>query len=202
MPSTYRYPHSTCHLNYLAPDLDLTNLEQPSPHAAHYRCHFRYRCHHGSVPALVEASVPLLEATLEVGEDHLGSCRQKRTRCFREASLRHVHRMSRPTEATCDVLAVAVAVVVVVVGAVAIAAGEDSMDLDPVAGKELIDKKSQMMQVKQGQGQLGLDTHMPHRSHGDQLRPEDDPGRDERSTLLEVQVGEEQAGKTRPNGDV
>lgn len=99
----------------------------------------------------------------------------------------------------CDVLAVAAAAVVE--GAVAAAVGEDSMDLDPVAGKELIDKKSQMMQVKQGQGQLGLDTHMPHRSHGDQLRPEDDPGRDE-STLLEVQVGEEQAGKTRPNGDV
>lgn len=148
----------------------------------------------------MEASVLLLEATLEVGEDHLGSCRQKRTRCFREASLRHVHRMSRPTEATCDVLAVAAAAVVE--AAVAVAAGEDSMDLNPVAGKELIEKKSQMMQVKQGQGQLGLDTHMPHRSHGDQLRPEDDPGRDERSTLLEVQVGEEQAGKTRPNGDV
>lgn len=121
--------------------------------------------------------------------------------CFRVASLRHVHRMSRPTEATCDVLALAAAAAVVV-GAAAVAAEEDSMDLDPVAGKELIDKKSQMMQVKQGQGQLGLDTHMPHRSHGDQLRPEDDPGRDERSTLLEVQVGEEQAGKTRPNGDV
>ena len=99
-----------------------------------------------------------------------------------------------------DVLAAAAAAVVAAV--VAAAEGEDSKDLDPVAGKELIDKKSQMMQVKQGQGQLGLDTHMPHPSHGDQLRPEDDPGRDERNTLLEVQVGEEQAGKTRPNGDV
>lgn len=109
--------------------------------------------------------------------------------------------MSRRTEATCDVLAVAAAAAAVV-AAVAAAAAGDSMDLDPVAGKELIDKKSQMMQVKQEQGQLGLDTHTPHRSHGGQLRPEDDPGRDERSTLLEVQVGEEQAGKTRPNGDV
>lgn len=108
--------------------------------------------------------------------------------------------MSRPIEAMCDVLAGAAAAAVA--GAVAAVEGEDSKDLDPVAGKELIDKKSQMMQVKQGQGQLGLDTHMPHRSHGDQLRPEDDPGRGERSTLLEVQVGEEQAGKTRPNGDV
>ena len=101
----------------------------------------------------------------------------------------------------CDVLAVAAAAAVVG-AAVAAAAVEDNKDLDPVAGKELIDKKSQMMQVKQEQGQLGLDTHMPHRSHGDRLRPEDDPGRDVRSTLLEVQVGEEQAGKTRPNGDV
>lgn len=136
------------------------------------------------------AFVLLLEATLEVGEDHLGSCRRKRKRCFREATLRHVHRTNRPIEATRGVLAGAAA------------EGEDNKDLDPVAGKELIDKKSQMTQVKQGQGQLGLGTHMPHRSHGDQLRPEDDPGRDERSTLLEVQVGEEQAGKTRPNGDV
>ena len=156
----------------------------------------------------MEAFVLLLEAKLEVGEDHLGSCRQKRRMCFREASLRHVHRMSRPTEAMRDVLAVAAAAAAVAAAVVAVAAavdaaeGEDSKDWDPVAGKELIDKKSQMMQVKQGQGQLGLDTHMPHRSHGDQLRPEDDPGRDERSTLLEVQVGEEQAGKTRPNGDV
>lgn len=147
----------------------------------------------------MEVSVLLLEATLEVGGDHRGNCRQKRMRCFREASPRHVHRMSRPIEAMCDVLAGAAAAVA---GAVAAVEGEDSKDLDPVAGKELIDKKSQMMQVKQGQGQLGLDTHMPHRSHGDQLRPEDDPGRGERSTLLEVQVGEEQAGKTRPNGDV
>lgn len=100
--------------------------------------------------------------------------------------------MSRPIEVMRDVLAVAAAA----------AEEEDSKDLDPVAGKELIDKKSQMMQVKQGQGQLGLGTHTPHRSHGGQLRPEDDPGRDERSILLEVQVGEEQAGKTRPNGDV
>ena len=109
--------------------------------------------------------------------------------------------MSRPIEAMCDVLAVAAAVAAVAAAAVAAEEG-DSTDSDPVAGKELIDKKSQMMQVKQEQGQLGLDTHMPHRSHGDQLRPEDDPGRGERSTLLEVQVGEEQAGKTRPNGDV
>ncbi len=148
----------------------------------------------------MEASVLLLEATLEAGEDHLGSCRQKRMRCFREASLRHGHRMSRPTEAMRDVLVVVAATAVV--AAVVAAEEEDSKDWDPVAGKELIEKKSQMMQVKQGQGQLGLGTHMPHRSHGDQLRPEDDPGRDERRTLLEVQVGEEQAGMTRPNGDV
>ena len=111
-----------------------------------------------------------------------------------------MHRTNRPIEAMRGVLAGAAAAAVA--AAVAAAEGEDNKDLDPVAGKELIDKKSQMTQVKQGQGQLGLGTHMPHRSHGDQLRPEDDPGRDERSTLLEVQVGEEQAGKTRPNGDV
>ena len=109
--------------------------------------------------------------------------------------------MSRPIEAMRDGQTVA-AVAGAVAAAAAVAEEQDSMDSDPVAGKELIDKKSQMMQVKQGQGQLGLDTHMPHRSHDDQLRPEDDPGRNERSTLLEVQVGEEQAGKTRPNGDV
>lgn len=149
----------------------------------------------------MEAFVLLLEATPGVGEDPLGSCRQKPRRCFREVSLRHVHRKSRPIEATCDVLPVAAAAAAVA-AAVAAADGGDSKDSDPVAGKELIDKKSQMTQVKQEQGQLGLGTHMPHRSHGDQLRPEDDPGRDERSILLEVQVGEEQAGKTRPNGDV
>ena len=70
-------------------------------------------------------------------------------RCFREASLRHGHRMSRPIGAMRDVLTVAAAAVA---GAVAAAEGEDSKDLDPVAGKELIEKKSQMMQVKQGQG--------------------------------------------------
>ena len=199
MLSAYRYPHSTCHLSCLAPVLDLANPGRPFPRAAHYRCHSHCHFHHGSVPATVEAFVHLLEAALEVGEDHLGNCRQKRRRCFRGASLRRVHRMSRRIEAKRDELAVAAAAAA---AAVAAAEGEDSKDLDPVAGKELIDKKSQTMQVKQGQGQLGLDTHMPHRSHGDQLRPEDDPGRDERSTLLEVQVGEEQAGKTRPNGDV
>ena len=141
-----------------------------------------------------------MEVTPGEGEDLRHSCRQRPMRYFREASLRHEHRMSRRTEAMCDVLAVAAAAAVV--GAAVAAAVEDNKDLDPVAGKELIDKKSQMMQVKQEQGQLGLDTHMPHRSHGDRLRPEDDPGRDVRSTLLEVQVGEEQAGKTRPNGDV
>ena len=150
----------------------------------------------------MEVFVLLLEATPGVGEDHLGSCRQKPTMCFREASPRHVHRMSRPIEAMRDALAVAAAAAAAVVAAAAAAEGGDSKDWDPVAGKELIDKKSQMMQVKQEQGQLGLDTHMPHRSHGDRLRPAADPGRDERSTLLEVQVGEEQAGKTRPNGDV
>ena len=157
MPSAYRCPHSTCHP--LAPVQDPANLGQPFPHAAHYRCHFHCRYHHGSVPAPVEAFVLLLEATLEVGEDHLGSCRQKRRRCFREASLRHVHRMSRLTEAMRDVLAVvaaaAAAVVAAAAAAVAVAAAvaaaaeeEDSKDWDPVAGKELIDKKSQMMQVK------------------------------------------------------
>lgn len=108
--------------------------------------------------------------------------------------------MNRPIEATCDVLAAAAAAVAG--EAAAAAEEEDNKDLDPVAGKELIDKKSQMMQVKRGQGRLGRGTHMPHWSHGGQLRPEDDPDRDERSILLEVQVGEEQAGKTRPNGDV
>ena len=114
----------------------------------------------------MEASFLLLEATLGGGEDHLDNCRQKRTRCFREASLRPVHRRSRRIAATRDELAVVAAAVVE--GEVAAAEGEDSTDFDPVAGKELIDKKSQMTQVKQGQGQLGLDTHMPHRSHDDQ----------------------------------
>ena len=114
----------------------------------------------------MEASVLLLEATLGEGGDHPDSYRQKQTRRFREASLRHVHRRSRPIAATCDELAAVAAAVVG--GEVAAAEGEDSTDFDPVAGKELIDKKSQMTQVKQGQGQLGLGTHMPHRSHGDQ----------------------------------
>lgn len=199
-PSTYRYPHSTCPPSCLAPVLDLADPGQPFRRAAHCRCHSHYRCHHGSVPALVVAFVLLLEATPGVGEARLGNCRQKPRMCFHEASPKHVLRMSRPIEAMRDVLAAAAAAAAVV--AAAVAEGEDSKDWDPVAGKELIEKKSQMMQVKQEQGQLGLDTHMPHRSHGDQLRPEDDPGRDEWSTLLEVQVGEEQAGKTRPNGDV
>lgn len=75
--------------------------------------------------------------------------------------------MSMPIAAMRVELAVAAAAAAVV-EAVAAAEEEDNTDFDPVAGKELIDKKSQMMQVKQRQGQLGLDTHMPHRSHGDQ----------------------------------
>lgn len=70
-------------------------------------------------------------------------------RCSREASLRHGHRMSKPIGAMRDVLAVAAAAAVA--GVVAAAEEEDSKDLDPVAGKELIEKKSQMMQVKRGQ---------------------------------------------------
>lgn len=74
--------------------------------------------------------------------------------------------------------------------------------VDPVAGKALSEKKSQKMQVKQGLSQWDLDTRIRHRSHDDRMGPGGDPGRDVRRILLEVQVGEEQAGKTRPNADV
>lgn len=88
------------------------------------------------------------------------------------------------------------------VPAVVAAAGGRSM-VDPVAGKALSDKKSQKKQVKQGQAQWGLDTRTHHPSHDDQKGPAGDPGREcVRRILLEVQVGEVQAGKTRPNGDV
>ena len=80
--------------------------------------------------------------------------------------------------------------------------GESKVGVDPVAGKALIEKKSQKMQVKQEQAPWDRGTRIHHRSHDDQFGPAGDPGRDVRRILLEVQVGEEQAGKTRPNGDV
>ena len=95
----------------------------------------------------------------------------------------------------CDERAAAAAAVVV-------AAEEEDNMVDPVAGKALSDKKSQMKQVKQGLSPWGLDTRIHHPSHDDQKGPQGDPDRDVRKILLEVQVGEEQAGKTRPNGDV
>ena len=82
------------------------------------------------------------------------------------------------------------------------AAAEGDSKVDPVAGKALSEKKSQMKQEKQGLGPWGLDTRIHHRSHDDQKGSQGDPDRDVRKILLEVQVGEEQAGKTRPNGDV
>lgn len=128
----------------------------------------------------------------------MGSCTPRQTRCFREASPKHADRTSRRTAARCDEpSALAAAAVVAVVAA----DGEDNM-VDPVAGKALIEKKSQKTQVRQGLNQWGLGTRTPHRSHDDQKGPEGDPDRDVRRILLEVQVGEEQAGKTRPNGDV
>ena len=85
----------------------------------------------------------------------------------------------------------------------AVVAEEDRNMVDPVAGKALTEKKSQMKQVKRGQAQWGLDTRILHLSHDDQKGPAGDPGREcVRKILLEVQVGEVQAGKTRPNGDV
>lgn len=81
------------------------------------------------------------------------------------------------------------------------AADEEDNMVDPVAGKALIEKKSQKTQVRRGLNQWGLGTRTHHRSHDDQKGPEGDPGRDVRRILREVQVGEEQAGKTRPNGD-
>ena len=88
------------------------------------------------------------------------------------------------------------------VPAAVVAEGGRSM-VDPVAGKALTEKKSQMKQVKQGQAQWDLDTRILHPSHDGQKGPAGDPGREcVRKILLEVQVGEVQAGKTRPNGDV
>ena len=123
-----------------------------------------------------------------------GTYTQKQKKCYHGASRKHEHHRSKlTTVARHDVL--------VVVAVVAAAEGEDSK-VDPAAGKELIDKKSQMTQVKLGQAQLGLGTHIHHPSHDDQLRPEDDPGRDVRKTLLEVQVQVGEAEKSRSNEDV
>jgi len=125
----------------------------------------------------------------------LDNCTPRQTRCFREASPKHADRTSMRTGARYDEVAALAAAAAVA------AAGEDNM-VDPVAGKALIEKKSQKMQVRQGLSQWGLDTRTHHRSHDDQKGPEGDPDRDVRRILLEVQVGEERAGKTRPNGDV
>jgi len=162
----------------------------------HCHCH----CPHGSDLAPVEVCDPDLGAA-KLGADggRLGSCTPRQTRYFREASLKHADRTSMRTAARYDELAALAAAAVV---AVAVAAdGEDNM-VDPVAGKALIEKKSQKTQVRQGLNQWDLGTRNPHRSHDDQKGPEGDPDRDVRRILLEVQVGEEQAGKTRPNGDV
>ena len=129
---------------------------------------------------------------------HLGMyTRQIARKRFRgESPKREWHRRNTPTEATIDAeLAAAVPAAAVVEG------GRSTVD--PVAGKALIDKKSQKMQVKQERAQWGLGTRIHHPSHDDQEGPAGDPGREcVRNILLEVQVGEVQAGMTRPNGDV
>ena len=137
-------------------------------------------------------------AKLEEDVDLLGKyTRQTAKRRFREESPKHEYcRRNMPTGGRIGAeLAAAVVAAVVAV--------EDRSKVDPVAGKALIDKKSQKMQVKQEQAQWGLDTRIHHPSHDDQKGPAGDPGREcVRKILLEVQVGEVQAGKTRPNGDV
>ena len=132
-----------------------------------------------------------------MGEALPGSCTQKQKRYSREANRRHERRKSTLTVVRYDVQVVVVIVVVVVV----VVGGEDNK-VDPAVGKELIDKKSQMTRVKLERVQSGLDTHIRHRSHDDQMWPEDDPGRDVRKTLLEVQVQVGEAEKTRRNEDV
>ena len=126
-----------------------------------------------------------------------GTGSQKQTTHCLQASLKRVDRRNTLIGVRCDVRQPA--------DEAAAAAGEQQEDnkVDPVAGKALIEKKSQKMQVKQEQAQWDQDTRIHHRSHDDQVGPAGDPGRDlRRRILLEVQVGEEQAGMTRPNGDV
>ncbi len=194
-PSAYRYPRLISHLNQQLVPEELTCLGQPFHLAARYHC----RCLLYSVLALEEAfDLDLLVATLEEDVGLLGKyTRQTAKKRFRGESPKHEEcRRNMLIEGRIGVeLAAAVPAAVVAVGG-------RSM-VDPVAGKALIDKKSQKMQVKQGQAQWGLDTRIRHPSHDDQKGPAGDPGREcVRRILLEVQVGEVQAGKTRPNGDV
>lgn len=116
-------------------------------------------------------ALDLLGAKLGVDVGHLGgSCTLKQKKCFHGASPMHADRTNTRTAARNDELAApaaAAAAAVVVVVAAAAAVGEDNM-VDPVAGKALIEKKSQKMQVRQGLSPWGLDTRIHYRSHDDQ----------------------------------
>lgn len=157
-------PHSTSHLNLGS--VPRASYSRPY-HLVAKHCHCHCHCRPlGFVPALEEAFVPdLLVAALEEDVGHLGSwCTQKRRKCFHEGSPKHEHRRSKPTVVRNDEgLAQAAAGAAVVAGA-----AEDRSKVDPVAGKELIDMKSQKMQVRLGHAQWGLDTRIHHRSHDDQ----------------------------------
>ena len=194
-PLAYRCPRLISHLNQQLVPAELTCLGQPSHLAARYHC----RCLLYSVLALEEAfDLDLLVARLEEDVSLLSKCTQQTAKKrFRGESPKHeqYRKNTRIVGRIGVELAAAVAAAVV-------AAGGRSM-VDPVAGKALTDKKSQKKQVKQGQAQWGLDIRTHHPSHDDQKGPAGDPGREcVRRILLEVQVGEVQAGKTRPNGDV
>ena len=194
-PLAYRYPHLISHLNQQLVPEEPTCLGQPFHLAARYH----YRCLLCSVLALEEAfDLDLLAARLEADVGLLGRYSwQTAKKRFRGESPKHeCYRRNRLIEGRIGAeLAGAVPAVVVAVGG--------RSKVDPVAGKALIDKKSQKMQVKQEQAQWGLDTRIHHPSHDDQKGQAGDPDREcVRKILLEVQVGEVQAGKTRPNGDV
>jgi len=108
----------------------------------------------------VEESDPdLWAAAPAVDEVRLGKCtqKQKRKKRCRGESPKHVVRTSKRTGARSDAA----------VAAGAAGAEEDSM-VDPAAGKALIEKNSQMKQVRQGLSPWGRGTRIHHRSHDDQ----------------------------------
>ena len=87
-----------------------------------------------------------MKVKLEVGVDRPGSCCTLRPMtCYRVESPRHEHRRSKPTAAKNDEQGRVAAAAAVAVGA------RDRGKVDPVSGKELIDTKSQKMQVRLGQ---------------------------------------------------
>lgn len=117
-----------------------------------------------------------------------GRCNQKLRTGYLQASPKRADHTNTPTAARFDVQELHLEV--------AAAAGERGGNkVDPVAGKALIEKKSQKKQVRQERAPWDQGTRIHHRSH-------DDPGRDVRRILLGGQVWGEQVENSRPNGDV